>query len=91
MTRQGLAKVQAKNEFGNHILYSWKVQESGREWTPHSQMNPHFGKLEPQWTPKSLKGDYKDQKSLDWNIPYIIGKLLERRYLKWASITHLDT
>jgi len=25
-----------------------------------------------------------------WCVLYIIGKLLERRYLKWACITHLD-
>jgi hypothetical protein len=28
--------------------------------------------------------------SLDWGGPYIIKKLLERRCLKWAHMTHLD-
>jgi hypothetical protein len=26
-----------------------------------------------------------------WRVPYIIEKLLERRCLKWARVTHLDT
>ncbi len=27
---------------------------------------------------------------MDWGVPYIIGKLLERTCLKWAHMTHLD-
>jgi len=27
---------------------------------------------------------------MTWRVVYIIGKLLERQYLKWARITHLD-
>jgi hypothetical protein len=27
---------------------------------------------------------------MDWSVPYTIGKLLERRCLKWAHMTHLD-
>jgi hypothetical protein len=27
---------------------------------------------------------------MDWRIPYIIEKLLERKCLKWARMTHLD-
>jgi hypothetical protein len=30
------------------------------------------------------------QNPYDWTIIYIIGKLLERRCLKWARMTHLD-
>jgi hypothetical protein len=40
---------------------------------------------------ESLKIDCKGQKPLDWNVPYMIGKLLERICLKWACITHSDT
>jgi hypothetical protein len=46
--------------------------------------------LESRWTPKSLKDDCKGQNSMAWVVLYIIGKLLERRYLKWACIAHLD-
>ncbi len=28
---------------------------------------------------------------MDWEVPYIIGKILELRCLKWACMTHLDT
>jgi hypothetical protein len=31
------------------------------------------------------------QNSLDWNILYKIGNVLEFRCLKWARMTHLDT
>jgi hypothetical protein len=27
---------------------------------------------------------------MDWGVPYIIGKLLQRRCLKWVCMTHLD-
>jgi hypothetical protein len=33
---------------------------------------------------------FKGQNPLDWGVPYIIENLLERRYLKWARMTHLD-
>jgi hypothetical protein len=36
---------------------------------------------------KQLQG----QNPLDGNIPYIIGKILECRCLKWARMTHLNT
>jgi len=39
-------------------------------------MNLHIPKLDSQWTPKPLEGDYKGQNSLDWKVPYIIEKLL---------------
>jgi hypothetical protein len=28
---------------------------------------------------------------MDWKVPYIIGKLLEPKCLKWAHMNHLDT
>jgi hypothetical protein len=54
-------------------------------------MNPHFGKLESQRTPESLEGNCRGQNSLDWNVLYVIEKLLKHRYRKWARITHLRT
>ncbi len=50
-----------------------------------------FWELESQWTLEFSKGNCKGQNSLDWIVPYIIGKLFERRCLKWARMTHLDT
>jgi hypothetical protein len=37
------------------------------------------------------KNDYRGQKPLDWDVPYVIEKLLELRCLKWALMTHLNT
>jgi hypothetical protein len=54
----------------------------------------------PKWVPtlgvgvpmasESLESNCKGQNPLDWKVPYIIGKLLERWCLKWARMTHLD-
>ncbi len=49
-----------------------------------------FWKLESQWTPESSEGNFKGQNPLDWKITYNIEKLLKRRCLKWACMTHFD-
>jgi len=67
-----------------------EVQENVREWTFTFPSEFPLWELESQWTPKFLKGDCKGQNSLDWEIPYIIGKkVLELKCLKWARMTHL--
>jgi hypothetical protein len=58
-------------------------------------MNPHT----PKWVlilgvgvPMDswiFRGWFRNKKSLDWKVPYIIGKLLKLRCLKWACMTHL--
>jgi len=60
-------------------------------------MNPHT----PKWAPtlgigvpmdfQIFRGLFRGQNSLDWRVPYIIENLLERRCLKWAWMTNLDT
>jgi hypothetical protein len=67
------------------------VQKSVREWTPTFPSELPLWELESQWTPESLEGDCRGQNSSDWKVPYIIGKLLERRCLKWVCLTHLGT
>jgi hypothetical protein len=67
------------------------VQESGREWTCTLPNELPLWELESQWTPEYLESDYRDQNPWDWDVPYIIGKILEHNYLKWAHMTHLDT
>jgi hypothetical protein len=57
----------------------------------HSQVSSHFGELEFRWSLESSKSNCRGQNPLDCEVPYIIGKLLERRCLKWARMTHLDT
>jgi len=67
----------------SHFMLSC-VQESGREWTFTLPNELPLWELESQWTLKSSKGDFRGQNSLDWDVPYIIEKLLERKCLKWA-------
>jgi len=63
----------------------------------HEGMNPTlpselpFWELKSQWPLQPSEDDCKGQTSLDWKIPYIIGKILELRCLKWACMTHLGT
>jgi len=46
--------------------------------------------MDSQWTPKTSESYFRGQNSKACGILYIIGKLLERRCLKWARIAHLD-
>jgi hypothetical protein len=80
-------------------------QEGSPRFTSHAPksvrecegMNTHTPKWAPivgiksWWTPESSKSNCRGQNPLDWGVPYIIGKLLELRCLKWAHMTHLDT
>jgi hypothetical protein len=67
------------------------MQKNVREWTFTLPSELPFWEWESQWTLESLKGNYRDQNSLDWDVPSIIGKLLEQKCPKWAYMTHLDT
>jgi hypothetical protein len=60
------------------------------EWTLTLPRELSLWELEFWWTPESLESDCRGQNSLDWSVPYIIEKLLKRRCLKWARMTHLD-
>jgi len=55
----------------------------------HSQGNSKW-EFESRRTPESLRNDCRDQNPLVWRVLYIIKKLLKRKCLKWARITHLD-
>jgi hypothetical protein len=59
-------------------------------WTSTLPSELPLWELESQWTPKSSRKNFKVQNPLDWRVHYIIKKLLERRCLKWAHMTHLD-
>jgi len=45
--------------------------------------------MESQWTPETSESNCRGQTSMSCGVPFIIGKLLERRCLKWACIAHL--
>jgi len=88
---QGLAKVRAKYEAQESHFMLPGVQGSVREWTLTLPNELPLWELESQWTSKFSKNNCKGQNPLDWRVPYIIGKLLECKCLKWARMTHLDT
>ncbi len=88
--RQGLAKVRAKYEARESHFMFLGVQESVREWTFTLPSELSFWELESWWTPKFLESDCRGQNPLDWGVPYIIGKFLECRCLKWARMNHLN-
>jgi hypothetical protein len=88
--RQGLTRLRAQREArGSHLMFPG-VQKSVREWTLTLPSELPFWELESQWTPESSEGNYKGWNPLDWRVLYIIEKLLKRRCLKWAHMTHLD-
>ncbi len=62
--------------------------ESVKEWTSTLPSELSLWELESQWTPESLENDCRGQNPLDWKVPYIIGKILERKCPKWSCITH---
>jgi hypothetical protein len=62
-----------------------------REWTSTLPRELPFWELESWRTSKFSESNYMCQNSLSWKFPYIIGKLLKRRCLKWACMTHWST
>jgi hypothetical protein len=59
-------------------------------------VNPHTPKAtltlgdRVPWTPETSERNFRGQNSMDCDVLYITGKLLELRCLKWACIAHLD-
>jgi hypothetical protein len=66
------------------------VQKSVREWTLTLPRELPLWELESWWTLEFSESNFRGQNSLDWGVPYIIGKLLELKCSKWACMTHLD-
>ncbi len=62
---------------------------NAREWGNE----PHIPKweLESRWTLESSQGNCKVKTHWIKEVLYIIGDILERRCLKWARMTHLET
>ncbi len=61
------------------------------EWTHTLPSGLPLWELESWWILKSLKGDYRGQNSLDWNVFYTIGKFLRHGCLKCFYMIHLNT
>jgi hypothetical protein len=91
---KGLQECGLRGKPGNHIPYYRKCKRV-REWTLTLLRELPFWELAFRWTSKSSKSNCKGQNSLDWGVPYIIEKILERRCLNgllwpiWTSKTQV--
>jgi len=70
-----------------HVLESVRMCE-GMNPTLASELP--LWKLESQWTFEFSENNCRGENPLDWRIPYIMGKFLEHRCLKWGHMTHLS-
>jgi len=61
-----------------------------REWTLTLPRQLPLWEMESQWTLEISENDLRGQNSMACSVLYIIGKLLKRRCLKWARISHLE-
>jgi hypothetical protein len=90
MTKAKACKVVGQEEaWESHFMLSG-VQKSVREWTFTFPSEFPYWELESRWIPESSENNCKGQNKMDWKVFYTIRKLLERRCLKWARLTHLD-
>jgi hypothetical protein len=74
---------------GNHISCSRECKKMWRN-EPSLPNELSSWELESQMDSWISKSDCKGQNSMDWSVPYIIEKLLERKCLKWVRMTHLN-
>jgi len=88
--RQGLARLWAKKEAGSHVACSRGCRKVWGNQPSHSQGSFHFGNWSLDGLPNVQRAIAKVKKPMDWRVIYTIGKLLKRRCLKWARMTHLD-
>jgi hypothetical protein len=77
---------------GSHISCSQEVESMGEceNWTSTLSSELSLWELASRWTFESSYSNCKGQNPLDWRVPYITGKLLKRRCLKWVRMTHLN-
>jgi hypothetical protein len=66
------------------------VWGSMREWTLTLPRQLPLWEMESWWTLETSESNFRGQNLMACHVLYIIGKLLERRCLKWARITYLD-
>jgi len=87
--RQGFARLQAKREAMNHTTYFRECEKVWGNEPSHPKGVPLW-ELESRGTSEYSEGNCRGQNSMGWRVLYIIGNLLELRYLKWACIAHLN-
>jgi hypothetical protein len=89
--KQRFARMRAKREAQTSHFVFLGAQKSVKEWTLTLPRELPLWELESQWASEFSENDHRGQNSLDWGVLYIIGKFLERRCLKWARVTHLES
>jgi len=82
--------VRAKTKPGSCIFMPPGVQKSVRERTFTLPSELPCWELESQWIPECSKKDCKGQNPMAQGVFHTIKKLLKRKCLKWARMTHLD-
>jgi hypothetical protein len=87
---RGLQKCKPKMKLRSHISCSRECRRMWRNEPPPPKWTPLW-ELEPRWILEFSKSDWRDQNSLHWIIPHIIGKILKLRCLKWTCIIDLNT
>jgi hypothetical protein len=88
--RQRVARVWFKKETReSHHIFPGVQRVWGHE-PSHSQVNSHVGSWSPKRILESSERNCKGQNSSPWRFFYIIEKVLKRKCLKWARITHLN-
>ncbi len=86
--KQRLTRVRAKRKTRESHFMPSGAQKNVREWTLTLPKELPLWELESRWTLGFSKNNCRDHNSLDWNVPYIIGKFLKLKCLKWACMTH---
>jgi hypothetical protein len=84
-----MERCEPRVQDGSHI-YTLRVQKNMKDWTHTPPSGFPLWELEFLWSLEFSENDFKGQKSLDWELPYI-EKLLRCKCLKWAHIIHLNT
>jgi hypothetical protein len=87
---KGLQRCEPRRKPVNHMSCSQECKKVWGNEPSNSQVNSHLGSWSPKWTPKFSESDYKGQNLMDWSVLYIIRKILERKCLKWACMTHFN-
>jgi len=61
-----------------------------REWTLTRPRQLPLGEMESRWTFEISESDCRGQTLMNYDVLYIIRKLLKRKCLKWVLLAHLN-
>jgi hypothetical protein len=90
LPRQGGCKVTGQKGDPRVTSHAFESVKSVREGTLTLPNELPLWEMESRSTPKFLEHNFRGQNPSVGKILYIIGKILRRKCLKWAHITHLN-